>query len=114
MIRVLTERLADRAVVVDVGTATLVLSGTVARVGDDRVTLTDTEARVLAVLAERRGTVVTKPELLRRVWGDVTADPHLVEVTIGRVRRRLGPTGTAIRVIPRRGYILDTVRTESR
>jgi uroporphyrinogen-III synthase len=106
LIRALTERLVEQTITVDLGAERLTVSGTVARVGHDDVELTDTEARVLMLLVERRGTVVTKTELLRRVWSDAVGDPHVVEVTVGRLRRRLGHRGHAIRAIPRRGYML--------
>ena len=106
MIRTLTDRLVEQTVVVDLGDDQLAISGTHARVGDAHVNLTDTEAKVLALLVERRDTVVTKSELLRRIWSDPGGDPHLVEVTVGRLRRRLGCHGHAIRAIPRRGYML--------
>jgi uroporphyrinogen-III synthase len=51
--------------------------------------------------------VVTKPELLRDVWRAADADEHAVEVTVSRLRRRLGPAGRAVRTVPRRGYRLD-------
>ncbi len=84
----------------------LLITGNVVRSGDRRVELSDIEARILATLAGRPGTVVAKADLLREVWGDATADPHLVEVAVGRLRRRLGPDGQAVAAVPRRGYVL--------
>jgi uroporphyrinogen-III synthase len=84
----------------------LVLAGTVVRVGDDRMELTDTEARLLATLAAQPGVVVAKDDLLRRVWGAAADDTHVVEVTVGRLRRRLGAHGGAIAAVPKRGYAL--------
>lgn len=84
----------------------LEITGTVVRCGNQRIALSDVESRLLGALARRPGTVMTKADLLREVWGDASADPHLVEVAIGRLRRRLGEQGTAIAVVPRRGYVL--------
>ncbi|MEX2293600.1 MAG: uroporphyrinogen-III synthase [Acidimicrobiales bacterium] len=84
----------------------LEISGTVVRCGDRRIELSDIEARLLGALSRRPGTVITKTDLLRDVWGDASADPHLVEVAVGRLRRRLGPQASAIAVVPRRGYVL--------
>jgi DNA-binding response OmpR family regulator len=70
--------------------------------------LTDTEARLLAQLAAQPDVVRTKGELLASVWGDQHADPHLVEVAIARLRRRLGRHGAAIASVHRRGYVLRT------
>ena len=74
--------------------------------GDGTVLLTDKERMVLDVLAERPGVVRSKDELLARVWAD-EPDGHVVEVTVGRLRRRLGPAGAGIETVIRRGYRLS-------
>lgn len=102
LVRTVGERLIERSRHV----GRLVITGNVVRSGERRVELTDIEARILGALAERPGTVIAKADLLRHVWGDATADPHLVEVAVGRLRRRLGPDGTAVTAVPRRGYVL--------
>jgi len=102
LVRAVGERLVERSRQV----GDLVITGNVVRCGDRRVELSDTEARILNALAERPGTVVAKADLLRDVWGDPGADPHLVEVAVGRLRRRLGPAGRAVTAVPRRGYVL--------
>ena len=53
------------------------------------------------------GAVVSRAALLEHGWGSAGADPHVLEVTVGRLRRRLGPFGAAIAVVPGRGYRLD-------
>jgi len=40
------------------------------------------------------------------VWGEAATDTHVVEVTVGRLRRRLGEHGRAIAAVPKRGYAL--------
>lgn len=102
LVRAVAERLVDRARRV----GDLVITGNVVRCGDRRVELSDTEARILHALADRPGTVVAKVDLLRHVWGDADGDPHLVEVAVGRLRRRLGSAGSAVTAVPRRGYVL--------
>jgi len=106
LVRAVADALAARTATVALAGGELVLRGTVVHVGADRVELTDTEARLLATLAERGGAVVGKEELLRRVWGSDDGDTHVVEVTVGRLRRRLGRHGRAIAAVPRRGYAL--------
>lgn len=63
--------------------------------GDDEVELTSREMDVLVHLVGRGGDVVTKTQLLDNVWGeDFTGDPNIVEVYVGRLRRKLrGPDG---------------------
>lgn len=109
LVRAVADRLVERTTSFQVAGGRLVLQGTAAIVGDGRVDLSDTEARLLAVLAQRGGAVVTKTELLAEVWGDAGGDPHLVEVSVGRLRRRLGASGSAIQAVPRRGYRLAVV-----
>jgi uroporphyrinogen-III synthase len=70
------------------------------------VLLTDKERFVLDVLAERPGVVWSKDDLLARVWDGAESDPHVVEVTVGRLRQRLGPAGVGIETVIRRGYRL--------
>lgn len=106
LVRAVADALHARTATVRVQHGELVLAGTVVRVGGDRVELSDTEARLLATLAERPGAVHAKEDLLRRVWGEGADDTHVVEVTVGRLRRRLGAHGRAIAVVPRRGYAL--------
>jgi len=84
----------------------LLLTGTVVRTEDQMIELSPNEAQLLAVLASRPGAVVAKTELLGAVWGDDTRDPHVVEVTVGRLRRRLGPEAGLLEAVPRRGYVL--------
>lgn len=106
LVRAVAERLAERTVTVDLDGATMTISGTVVTVDDASVVLTDTEARVLTVLASEPNVVHAKADLLRRVWRDETADPHVVEVVVNRLRRRLGPSGATISAVYRRGYTL--------
>ena len=70
------------------------------------VLLTDKERLVLDALAERPGVVWSKHDLLARVWDGAESDPHVVEVTVGRLRQRLGPAGVGIETVIRRGYRL--------
>jgi uroporphyrinogen-III synthase len=51
--------------------------------------------------------VVSPGTLLRTVWSSASSDEHVVGVTVGRLRRKLGAVSTAVRTVPRRGYRLD-------
>ncbi|MEM7142142.1 MAG: uroporphyrinogen-III synthase [Actinomycetota bacterium] len=77
--------------------------------GAEPVTLTGRERDVFDALAARPGVVSSKADLLERVWGREENDPHVVEVTIGRLRRRLGPAGVGIETVMRRGYRVSEV-----
>jgi uroporphyrinogen-III synthase len=77
--------------------------------GGPPVRLTERERSVLDVLAERPGAVHSKRSLLRSVWGPTELDEHVVEVTVGRLRQRLGPASAGIETVMRRGYRLSEV-----
>lgn len=78
-------------------------SATVYRVGDleiDTATrrvhrsgrllfLSDTEYRVLEMLARANGDPVSKGDLLRGVWGNAGRDPNVVEVYVSYLRTKL-------------------------
>jgi uroporphyrinogen-III synthase len=106
LVRAVCDALVSRTATVRLRRVELQLSGNVVRVGDWRAELTSTEARLLATLVARPGVVIPKEDLLRAVWGDAAGDTHVVEVTVGRLRRRLGAHADAITAIPRRGYAL--------
>ncbi|EME61667.1 two-component system response regulator [Amycolatopsis decaplanina DSM 44594] len=58
----------------------------------NQVHLTRTEFRLLAELAAAEGRVVTREQLLQRVWGhDYFGDTRLLDVHIRRLRRKVEP-----------------------
>ncbi|WP_067667655.1 response regulator transcription factor [Nocardia miyunensis] len=67
-------------------------SGIVLR-GNETVTLTATEFKLLTYLAAHRDRVVTKTQILTAVWGYEDYDPNLVEVYVSAVRRKLEEHG---------------------
>lgn len=76
--------------------------------GDTRmISLTDTEARLLACLFDAQGAEVTREELLQRVWGYRPGlDTHTLETHIYRLRRKIESDPGLPRVIvtTRDGY----------
>jgi DNA-binding winged helix-turn-helix (wHTH) protein len=59
---------------------------------------------VLLALIECRGAVVSKDELMRRVWGQLVVEENNLHVQVAAVRRALGPGNRYILTIPGRGY----------
>jgi two-component system, OmpR family, response regulator RegX3 len=58
--------------------------------GGEQVHLTRTEFRLLCELADQSGRVLSRQQLLDRVWGyDVYGDERLVDVHMGRLRRKV-------------------------
>jgi len=106
MIRALGQELETQITVVTIDGLDVVVRGATVAAGGEQVELATREVQLLRALAERPGVVVSKGELLNRVWGSTTIDPHLVEVTVARLRRRLDPVGIAVATVPRRGYRL--------
>jgi DNA-binding response OmpR family regulator len=68
------------------------------------VTLTNTEFELLVALVRDPGVVVTRQQLLDRVWGaDYYGDDHVIDVHVGNLRRKLGDD-------PERPRWIETVR----
>jgi DNA-binding winged helix-turn-helix (wHTH) protein/predicted Zn-dependent protease len=67
--------------------------------------------RVLELLLERRGHLVSKDELVREAWPDVIVSDDSLAQCISDIRRALGPAGAGLlRTVPRRGYMLVDTR----
>lgn len=95
------------------GRRTLTLQGLAAAVtGAEPVLLAPLPAAVLAELGRRPGWVVSRADLLRRVWaprgaGTGGRDEHAVEATVARLRTALGPDASLVKTVTKRGYRLD-------
>lgn len=95
---------------------TLTIQGSAVLVRGEPVLLPPVVAAVLAELAQRPGWVVSRAELLRRVWrsrgtglgGGAASvrDQHIVESTIARLRTALGEDADLVRTVTKRGYRL--------
>jgi TolB-like protein/DNA-binding winged helix-turn-helix (wHTH) protein len=59
---------------------------------------------ILMVLTEARGTLVTKDEIMARVWPDTVVDENNLVVQISALRRALGEDRDFIRTVSGRGY----------
>lgn len=104
LVRILTDELPGRLrKTIPTARGDLVLQGNAAGIGGNVVTLATQPAAVLHELARSPGRVVSRADLLRRVWGRRGAD-HIVEVTVARLRAALGEHGALIVTVPKRGY----------
>ncbi|GIJ32835.1 response regulator transcription factor [Verrucosispora sp. WMMD703] len=63
-------------------------AGEVRRSGEP-VAVTRTEFRLLCELAEHAGRVLSRQQLLSRVWGYDSGDERLVDVHVGRLRQKI-------------------------
>jgi len=81
-------------------------AGAVVRAGSP-ISLTATEFKLVCYLAEHRGKVLTKTQILSGVWGFDAYDPNLVEVHISAVRRKLEEHGPRLlHTLRGLGYVL--------
>lgn len=106
MIKALGDELRARRRVVQVERLAVVVQGSMVEAGGERVSLAARERAVFEALVRRPGVVVPRSILLADVWGSLDTDPHALEVTVGRLRRRLAPTGLTVAAVLRRGYRL--------
>jgi uroporphyrinogen-III synthase len=106
MIRTLTDELLDRGIRATIGGTPASICGNDLRLGQRLINLSGREAALLASLLAVAPRVISKTDLLNKVWGGET-DPHVIEVTVARLRRRLGDHGVFIQVVPRRGYLVQ-------
>lgn len=81
------------------------------------VHLTPTEHRLVAYLMERPGAVVTRDELLERVWGfhPGTGSASVIRVHVGNLRRKMKSLGGGrlLETLPHRGYRLRVEDTKT-
>ena len=58
--------------------------------GDERLTLTPKEYRLLQILAQHQGNVVTHQQLLKEVWGRPHVDDtHYLRIFVRKLRRKI-------------------------
>jgi DNA-binding response OmpR family regulator len=86
------------------------------RVGDREIKLTMTEFNLLAVLAANPGRVLTRAQLLEKVWGyTADVDYHSVDPHIQRLRKKLssgGDSGVSLEAVPGLGYRISVRKTD--
>jgi two-component system phosphate regulon response regulator PhoB len=77
----------------------------VVRIQNKQVDLTATEFKLLAVLAQRRGRVQSREQLLRDVWGYHTPiDTRTVDTHMRRLREKLGSAAKYLDTLRGVGY----------
>lgn len=79
-------------------------------VDDDKILLTTTEFKILEVLAEGKGRVFTRDQLLKkkRLWGDdKLVYDRTIDVHIKNLREKLGAAGDMVKTVRSIGYKLE-------
>ncbi|NOQ46404.1 MAG: response regulator [Desulfobulbaceae bacterium] len=80
---------------------------------DQQITLTEKERRVLQLFLSSPDKIYSRERILNAVWG-ANEDPltNVIDVYVGRLRKKLGHAGKAIETIRGAGYKLSTHRME--
>lgn len=78
----------------------------IVEVGGEPVTLSYKEFSLLTVLLEAEGTVVSREELLSRVWGEFYGESRTLDVHVRKLRVKLETAGEYIRTVKNIGYKL--------
>ena len=81
----------------------------VLRFGGGWVSLPPVEARLMRVLLERFGAVVSRDALARAGWPEGAPGRNALDVHMLRLRRRLDPLALAIRTVRSRGYLMEAM-----
>jgi uroporphyrinogen-III synthase len=84
----------------------IVVQGNAVLIDGKPVPLSPLPAGVLRELARQPGRVLSRAELLRRVWTGMRRDEHAVEATVARLRTSLGEHADVVATVTKRGYRL--------
>jgi two-component system phosphate regulon response regulator PhoB len=107
-IKAVLRRLQEPPVVADeltAGAVRLDVPGHRLFLGDEEVALTATEFRLLRLLMERAGRVMTREMLLTEAWGySEDVDSRTVDTHVRRLRRKLGAEAERIETVIGVGY----------
>jgi len=98
----LTERQINTGpIIIDCGSHRVTVSGV-------EIELTSTEFKLLLYLAEHRGRVMQREQLLQDVWGyNFVGDTRTVDTHVTRLRNKLGDAGEMIKTVRGFGYKLE-------
>lgn len=102
--------------VLQCGEVSLDTRSQIVTVAGQAVELTSFEYRILEFLMLRAGEVISKAELTERLYEqDFERDSNVIEVFVGRLRKKLDPEGTRqpIETLRGRGYRLALTRTDA-
>jgi two-component system KDP operon response regulator KdpE len=85
---------------VKIGPLTIDLAARAALLNGARLSLTPKEYRLLQVLAQHAGNVVTHQHLLKEVWGSVHVhDTHYLRIFVRKLRQKIEPDPNAPRIL---------------
>lgn len=105
MIGLLAEHLGRRGREFEMAGLPVRLQGARLAIDGKEVRLTPRERTLLEAMAGAGGAVMSKRTLSQLAWATVVSE-HTVEVTVNRLRTKLGPAAVALETSNRRGYRL--------
>ena len=77
-------------------------------IDDEDIELTKKEFEILSLLLTNQGKIFQRSELLSRIWGDdVIVTDRTVDVTIARLRKKMGEKGNLLKNKSGYGYYFD-------
>jgi two-component system KDP operon response regulator KdpE len=93
-------RAASGEPTVKIGPLTIDLGARAVLLNGARLALTPKEYRLLQVLAQHAGNVVTHQQLLKEVWGNThVQDTHYLRIFVRKLRRKIEPQPEAPRIL---------------
>lgn len=108
----MTEQMVDikyeSSPVLECGLLKLNITEQLVSVNGERTKLTTSESKVLEYLVLHAGELVTKTELAEHIYGQDLRASNVIEVFVGRLRKKLDPSGELIPIetVYGRGYRL--------
>lgn len=106
LVRALSDHVQQRRRTLSLAGVSVVVQGSAILLDEESVELSPLERSVFDQLAERPGVVVSRAILLKQGWGSATTNAQVLEATMARLRRRLGPAAPALQSVAGRGYRL--------
>jgi two-component system KDP operon response regulator KdpE len=86
--------------IVKIGPLSIDLSARAVLLNDKRLALTPKEYRLLQVLAQHAGNVVTHQHLLKEVWGSIHVhDTHYLRIFVRKLRQKIEPHPDSPRIL---------------
>ncbi len=93
-------RAASGEPAVKVGPLTIDLAARAVTLNGTRLTLTPKDYRLLQVLAQHAGNVVTHQHLLKEVWGSIHVhDTHYLRIFVRKLRQKIEPNPDSPRIL---------------
>ena len=98
---------AEHAKFYEVGNLTLVPDKLIALVDDKDIDLSRKEYQVLELIVTNRGSVVSKDQIVKEVWGTLPENSRTVDTHIKTLRQKLGDHAKYLKTVYGVGYELN-------